>query len=308
MSTLSFVKPNYPDEKRVSILPSDVSNINFDVYHTIYIESGFGDHLGIDDKEYQAVGCKVVTREQCFDCDYVFSLKLIQPSDYGLLKKRSKIIGWMHPNGSGKEFCQTIARGREIDIFDIDSVFPRVYFHNGKVEDIEGLKKHFFWKNSYYAGQASCIKALSFLTEDNIQKSNFCILGSGSVSQGAFQYLSSLGAEPRMFYRKTMDIFYDLIDCYDVIVNGIEIDRDGCHILSRDDLMKTKESVFIIDAAADAGRAIYGTKYLSMDNPVSTVEGRRYFLVNNAPTILHEKASIYISSVVSKDILSRCFF
>lgn len=308
MSDISFIKPNYPGEKRVAILPHDVIHINRSVYRNIFIESSFGEYMGIDDAEYIDAGCKVINRKQCFEKEYVFSLKLIQKSDYQYLKKGCKLIGWMHPNGSGRSFCQGVARKNEIDIFDIDSAYPKLYLHDGSEKDVLGLPKHFFWKNSYYAGQASCIEALKYFSPVDMSLINVCVLGSGSVSQGAFQYLSSIGLSPRMFYRKTLPIFYELIDSFDLIVNGIEIDYEGGHILSSEDLHRTKRDAFIVDAAADAGGAVEGTEYLSIDNPISSTSGRRYFLINNAPTLLYERASFYISSVVSTHVLGARHF
>ena|SRR5690554_5423881 len=110
MSDISFIKPNYPGEKRVAILPDDVALINRSVYKNIYIESSFAEYVGVDDKDYINAGCEIIDRRACFEKEYVFSLKLIQKSDYQYLKKGCKLIGWMHPNGSGKDFCQGIAR------------------------------------------------------------------------------------------------------------------------------------------------------------------------------------------------------
>ena len=134
---------------------------------------------------------------------------------------------------------------------------------------------------------------------------NPCVLGTGNVSQGAFNYLSSIGLRPRMFNRKTLNLFYDCIESYDLIINGIEMDVDGMHILSISDLRKTSPKVLIIDAAADAGRAIEGTVYQSLTSPIGIVENRRYIMVNNAPTIFHEEASREISSNIAKYILTR---
>ncbi|NTW33704.1 MAG: N(5)-(carboxyethyl)ornithine synthase, partial [Bacteroidetes bacterium] len=135
--------------------------------------------------------------------------------------------------------------------------------------------------------------------------SRIAVLGSGSVSQGAFCYLSKLGAEPRMFYRKTLDLFYDKINEYEIIVNGIEIDSDDQHIIDYYHLSETSDDVLIIDAAADAGRSIEGTEYMSLDNPMGYVLGRKYILVNNAPTLMHEISSRVISGVVASVLLQK---
>jgi len=104
MSTISFVKPSFPNEKRVAILPCDLFEYAPFAYDKIQIESGFGEYLSISDEDYQRVGCTIVARSACYNSEYVFNLKLVQPEDYDLLVNGTKLMGWVHPNGSGKYF------------------------------------------------------------------------------------------------------------------------------------------------------------------------------------------------------------
>lgn len=309
MDTIAFVKPNYDGEKRVSLLPQDIHRIcNKLAYDCILIESGFGAHLDIPDSEYRNVGCAISDRAQCFAAKYVFSLKLIQPTDYDMLQLGTKLIGWMHPNGSGQLFATTIAREKLITMFDIDSVYPRIYKPDGQIVDVTGLPPHFLWENSYIAGRAATMLGLEQLEKKRETIKKVCVLGAGSVSQGAFQYLSTLGFKPRMFHRRTLNIFYSEVEDYEVIVNGIEMDIEGAHILSSEHLERTRADVLIIDAAADAGRAIQGTEYQTLSSPVGLICNRKYTLVNNAPTLLYQEASKVISNVVAQHLLTRRFF
>lgn len=306
---IAFIKPNYPGEKRVAILPDDIASLQDSIYQEIIVERGFGEFMGLDDNAYRTVGCTIMDRAECFAQQTIFSLKLIQPVDYPLLKQGGNIIGWMHPGGSGKTFTQSIAREKQMAIFDVDSVYPKLYWPDGSTEAVDNLPPHFFWKNSYLAGIAATKLAFQHYRLDQVkQPLSVCVLGSGSVSQGAFYYLSSLGIQPRMFYRKTLPLFYGSLSDYDVVVNGIEVDIDGHHILTRQQVAAMKPDAILVEAAADAGRAIEGTRYHSLENPAGMVEGRRYTLVNNAPTLMFEEASRNISRVVSDLFLRRDFF
>lgn len=304
---ISFLRPNYPFERRVALLPSDLSNAKFySVYQKIFVEDGFGNCLGLDNSAYEKVGCEIKSREEVFSSDVIFSLKLIQESDYDFLRFGQKIVGWMHPTGSGRDFYDSIAKNLQLDLFDIDSASPKIYWGNRKVTPVSGLPRNFFWENSYLAGIASIqILRENFNCDRNC---NVAVLGSGNVAQGSFHELSRLGFRPRMFYRKTLDIFYDSVGEFDVIVNGIEVDRSDVHIMNRELILKTKRSVVLVDAAADAGRSIEGTVYQTLHSPVSTVFDRSYILVNNAPSLLADEASKAISKVVCEFLLSRSFF
>ena len=69
---LGFIKPTYPGEKRVALLPEHITEF---FENEIIIEKGFGDSLGIDDSEYESKGCKIASRSEIFQgCDSVFCL------------------------------------------------------------------------------------------------------------------------------------------------------------------------------------------------------------------------------------------
>lgn len=307
MTEVAFVRPNYPGEKRVALLPEDIEGV-LEAGIFPVVESGFGDSLGIGDLEYVEAGARIASREEVFHVDILFSLKLIQPIDYSLLREGHKIVGWMHPLGSGSEFFSGVARQKNLKIVDLDSVFPRLYSRDA-VLDLHIDPPHFFWKNSMYAGMASILLAQQHMgLSDGVQQS-VAVLGSGAVSQGAFIQLSRMGLLPRMFYRKTLPYFYSALSDFDVIVNGIEIDGHG-HILDEKKIRSTRKNCLLIDAAADAGRALEGTQYNSLECPVSTVYGRQYLLVNNAPAVLFREASENISAVLANGVLRQsvaCF-
>ncbi len=309
METIAFIKPNYEGEQRIALLPGDIEfyKKNF-FYKNIIIENGFGKSMGISDNDYINVGCTVRDRKTCFNQKTIFSLKLIQPIDYQLLKFNTNIIGWMHPFGSGKMFYETVVREKQISIFDIDSIYPRIFRPDNTFINATGLPPHLFWENSYIAGRASTMMGMKHLERTGRVVESACVLGTGSVAQGAFQHLSSLGVKPRMFGRKTLGIFKTNINEYNLIINGIEMDEDGKHILSINDLKKTRPEVLIIDAAADAGRAIEGTSYQKISSPIGFISDREYISVNNAPTILFKEASSIISKIVSRHILNRKIF
>lgn len=299
---VAFVTPNYPNETRVAILPDDVREVVANGF-TLLIESGFGTALGLSDEDYRESGAIICSRQECYDERIVFNLKLIQESDYDYLRSDHIIVGWTHPYGSGNDFYSKIAVPLGLSLIDIDSVVPRIFRGKEAPESIDFFPPHMFWKNSYNAGIASIRLSMTHFGLTASSDTSVCVLGSGSVAQGAFHELSRIGFMPRMFYRKTLPIFRSLIGHYDVIVNGIEVDTPCTSIIDRDLLEQTRPDVRLIEAAADAGNAIWGTEYQSLEAPVGRTAGRSYLLVNNAPTIMTAEASRDISAVVAGDIL-----
>lgn len=293
---IGFITPNYPFEKRVAILPQQVKECP----NEIVIEHGFGATMDITDAEYEAAGATVMSRDEVFkQCDILFSLKLIQPSDYDRIRKGQIIAGWTHPTGSGKEFMQTQAGPKELVMIDLDNIYPSVYYQ-GKAYRIPFIQPNFIRKNSVIAGKATVLHAL--LSYGSLPNANtrVAVLSSGNVAQGAFETMAKFNAEVRMFYRKTMHEFYESIGEYDIIINGIEVDQPDVHILTLEQMEQVKQGCLVIDAAADAGNAIEGTHYATLGEPMYKLGKAYVYCVNNAPTLLYRDASKCISEAFAK--------
>ena len=288
---IGFITPNYPFEKRVAILPKQVSECP----NEIIIEKGFGATMDIADQEYMDAGAKIMTRVNIFaQCDIIFSLKLIQPSDYDLIREGQIIVGWTHPSGSGKEFMESQAIPKKLVMIDLDNIYPSIYY-GGNAYRIPFIQPNFIRKNSVTAGKAAVLHALMSYGQLPTSNTNVAILSAGNVSQGAFETISKFNANVRIFYRRTMPDFYNTIDQYDIIINGIEVDNPNLHIITKEQLLQVREGCLIIDAAADAGNAIEGTHYATMGEPIYRLAKAIIYCVNNAPSVLYRTASKDIS-------------
>ena len=294
---IGLIRPTYPGEKRVALLPEHITD---DFENELIVETGYGSNLGIDDAEYIAKGCRIETRVNIFQkCDTLFCLKLIQPEDYNKLRDGQMIIGWTHPTGSGAEFYKNVACKKGLHIVDLDNIYPTA--HKGdKHIPVSFIRKNFVWKNSFYAGVASVQHALLKFGLYPDSNTRIAVLASGSCSQGAYNYISKYNADVRMFYRKTMNEFYETIGDYDVIINGIEVDNTVAHIITKVDLRRVKKGCLIIDSAADAGNAIEGTHYTSIEEPMYEERGLYFYEVNNAPSLLYRRTSFEISKSFSE--------
>lgn len=298
---LGFIIPNHPNEKRVALLPEHIKNFQ----NEIFIETGFGQTLEISDSKYISAGCRVLPREEIFSqCDAIFSLKLIKEDDYKYLRRGHIIIGWTHPNGSGKDFMKNQAIPKDLIVVDLDNIRPSI-FYKDKVIPIDWIEPNFVIKNSFIAGFASTLHGI--MSYGLIPNSNtkIAILGSGNVSQGAFSAASKFNADIRMFYRKTIPQFKKNYKDFDIIINGIEVDDSDLHILTLEEQKNLKRGCLIIDAAADAERTIEGCKNTTFFDPIYTQNNVYYYSVNNSPSIFYRESSKHISEAFSKNIYCK---
>ncbi|MGV8980989.1 N(5)-(carboxyethyl)ornithine synthase, partial [Clostridium sp.] len=268
-------------------------------------EHNFGLNLNITDDEYEKVGCKIGSREEIFsDCPAVFSLKCILKEDYDYVRQNQMIIGWTHPYGSGKDFMEAQFKLKNLTIVDLDNIHPQV-FYKDKIKSIDWIQPNFIKDNSFIAGYSAVLHALLSFGMIPDQDTNIAVLGCGNVSQGAFNAISKFTNKARMFYRKTMHEFIEERESFDIIINGIEVDKTGLHILSLEHQKSLKKNCLIIDAAANAGKAIEGTTFTTITNPIYNKKDVYFYVVSNAPSILYKPASHKISESFSKNVYQR---
>lgn len=297
---LGLLKSNFPGERRVPLLPEDINNFE----NELIIEEGFGELLDIEDSAYIEAGCCIASRAEIFEkCDAIFSLKLLQPVDYPSIREGQLIIGWTHPYGSGKNFMKDQAFPKALVVVDLDSNFPEIFYKN-EVLSAE-LPKGLLYRNSFYAGIAGVIHAFTtfgFLPDNDTK---IAILGSGNVSQGAFNSASKFSSNIRMFYRNTMPVFKKTYSDYDIIINGIEVGTENDPILSLLEQSKLKKGTLIIDVAADAGNAVQGTHFTDIEHPIYKEKGIYYYVVPNVPSIFYRNVSKILSKVLSESIFQK---
>ncbi len=298
---LGFIIPNFPNEKRVALLPQHVNNFE----NSIMIEHNFGMNMNIKDEEYEKAGCEIGSRADIFsNCDAIFSLKVIKEDDYKYLRENQIIVGWTHPFGSGKKFMETEFKSKNLIVVDLDNIHPEVYYKD-KVKSIDWIKPNFIKENSFIAGYSAALHALVNFGSIPNADTKIAILGSGNVSQGAFCAISKFSNNIRMFYRKTMDEFLDSFHDFDIIINGIELDEKNLHILTLDMQKKLKKNCLIIDAAANAGKAIEGSTHTTLSDPIYKKDDVYYYVVSNAPSIFYKESSLKISESFSKNIYAK---
>ena len=129
-------------------------------------------------------------------------------------------------------------------------------------------------------------------------------IGLGNAFIGSLLPWVILGRRTRIMTNhlgsKTMPEFYATLGEYDIIVNGVEMDQKGQHILTKSHLELLKTGCLIIDAAADADGAIEGTHYTSIGDPMCLENGVYYYCVNNVPSLIYRTTSRDISVAFAK--------
>ena len=293
---IGYIRPSFLNEKRVGLLPKHLPYCSPEDERRF--EKGYGKTLGIPDAAYGAGAG--YSRESLFAwADTIYCIKVPQPQDYKYFRKNQSLVGWIHPFGaSGTHFTQHCAQLKNLRLFDVTNRMSiRVY--QGKTETLH-VPRDITYKNSILAGYASLMQAI-MLRGGITQNDRVAVFGSGNVAYGVLKYLSDRGVEPLLRRRSNADILRREFKDYDIFINTVEIAKGDAPIVTFEMLGSMKPTGWIIDAAADTGRAIQGTHATKLDDPIyQDAQGHTFYVVDNSPSLLYRESSEVIGEGYAK--------
>ncbi|MEO1772398.1 N(5)-(carboxyethyl)ornithine synthase [Candidatus Enterococcus ferrettii] len=279
--TMGFVIGHKPNEKRRALLPSDIQDIQNK--QQLIFETGYGEHLGIEDAAYEQLDCRVLQRDQVLQQDIICDPKIGEADYLDSLKKGQVLFGWIHTSSNQTSLEPLYRRGVEMIAWE------RMYQDN----------RHSFWENNQIAGEAAIMHA--YLLYGKLpEETKAAVIGRGNVAQGAIRILEKLGAEVVIYNRQQEKLLQKELGNFTVVVNAVKWDKKRQdHILSRADLKKLPPHSLIIDISSDTHGAIE-TCRPSADDSLYEVDSILHYTINNTPSIFFQTATSAISKEVAK--------
>ncbi len=290
MKRIGFPVNHKENEKRRALLPDHLRELKNP--GNCYFQEGFGNPLGISDREYREAGGKIVGREEALSMEIICSPKSLDDDMTECLKQGQTLFGWVH----------AVQNKRVTDIL-IERKMTAVAWG----EMFEG-GVHVYRRNNEIAGEGAVIHASCFC---GILPSEWrvALLGLGNCGKGAYHALEGLGAEITVYHRDRIFHLKDEIESYNVVVNTLLWDMfEERVVLSRDDVRRMEEGSMIIDVSCDAeGMCLDTTHPTTISDPVYLEEGVIHYAVDHVPAIFYKSASRSISSETARylDFLSR---
>ncbi len=277
MKTIGFVKSELENEDRRAILPADLKE--FSHSSALYFEEGYGEALSISDAAYEEMGVKIVPRAEALKQDIICDLKIGRADYLADLKANQTIFGWVHAENN-QELVDLLVK-KELTAIAWEDMFDR--------------GRHVFWKNNLIAGEAAILHAYTLFGKLP-EETKVALIGRGNVSMGAYKILSALGAEVKIYNRKTVENLADELGEFDLLVNGVLWDKSrDDHLIYREDLKKFNLPAMIVDISADEDGAIETSKPTFFTDPTYEVDGVIHYVVNHTPTIFSHSVSRSIS-------------
>ena len=280
LNSIGFPVSHKPDESRRALLPSDAARVRHP--GRLHFEAGYATHLGIADREYEAVGCHVVPRRTALECDVVCCPKAPQLEERDLFLQGQTLFGWIHA-----------VQGRAVVDFLMSKGMTAVAW-----EDMFEAARHCFWRNNELAGEAAVLHAAQFFGRP-LRGAEAALIGKGNCGRGALRMLAELGAQTTVYERHNVCNLRGELHRYDLVVNAVLWDvfrRD--HLIARADLQRMRPKSMIVDISCDEHMGIESSHATSFQDPVYSVDGVLHYAIDHVPTIFFRAATEAISAVL----------
>lgn len=267
MKTMGLLISHKNGEKRRAILPEDIRKLKHPEY--LYIETGYGESVGHNDKEFIDAGANIVSRKEAMNCDIITDVKLGDADYLGELEDGKTLFGWAHA-----------AQGVEFTSKCLEKKFTVVAW-----EEIFEKGRYIFYRNREIAGEAAIMQAFCYYGKMPYE-CQIAVIGNGQTAKGALRVLNGLGASVDVYGRKLEKLFLEKKYEYDVIVNCVmwDISRKD-RLIYKDDLKKMKAHSMIIDISCDPCLEIETSHPSTIENPVYEVDGVLHYTVDNTPAM-----------------------
>lgn len=173
------------NERRLPIHPAHFERIDVDLQPSIYLQTGYGEHFGVSDRQLAPWVAGFRSREELIaECDVILLAKPLR-EDLAELRDGQVLWGWPHCVQDEKVTQAAIDRRLTVIAFEA--------MHHWTREG--GFNLHVFHKNNELAGYSSVLHAMQLTgaTGDYGRRRRAAVIGFGATARGAVTALSALG-------------------------------------------------------------------------------------------------------------------
>jgi len=250
---------NRTNGKRVILRPTELKEIV--LKHTIYVEKGAGEGIGIKDSDYEQIGAKIVETKQVYSCSLVVRLKEPKEDELSMMKPGSVIMSMMHLPGN--PHLRSLLKKYRIIAIAMEKI--KNAFGGRMIEAV------------YQAGYLGMEKGFQLWGGDS-SKCVVKVMGYGDIAWGAIQCAARKFARIEVLNKRDFKNMQKYISGTDILVNGINwpMEKRGKEfIITRDMLKLFKKGAVLLDLISNPpGQSPIETMHsTTLDNISYVVDG-----------------------------------
>ncbi len=291
-----------PNENRVGLIPASVHEF-IKNGHEVVVENNAGVGSGIENKEYEKEGAKIIeTAKDVFDnADMIVKVKEPQAQEIEMLKNGQILYTYLHLAPDEKQTKGLIKQGVVAIAYETIEV-------DGKLPLLEPM--------SEVAGKMSSIMAAYHLAKPyggkgvlsggvtGVHSAKFVILGGGTAGLNAAKVASGMGASVFIFDINIERLRYleDVLpkNCQMIMSNRVNVEQEiqdadavigtvlipgarAPHLITKDMLKLMKKGTVLVDVSIDQGGCFETSYPTTHKDPVFEVDGILHYCVANMP-------------------------
>lgn len=273
ISSVGFLINDKENERRRAILPEEVKRLS--ALGKLVVQQGYGDVLGVGDREYEAAGARVVGFDEAIQCDLVVDPKIGDAGYLEDLPKCATVFGWIHAT-QNRDITDALVN-RHATVYAWEKMY-----RDGR---------HVFWRNNELAGEAAVMHAFQCYGMMPYE-ATVAVIGRGNTARGAVRALNMLGARVRCYDRRTEGLLREELGLFDAVVNCVLWDLSRTdHIISRTDLGRMRRGAMIVDVSCDRAGGIETSRPTTIEDPVYSVDGILHYAVDHTPSLYYKTFS-----------------
>lgn len=268
--TMGFPISHKENEYRRAIVPDHIKHIEYP--SMLFFEKGYGKVIGVDDKEYENLGCHICSHQEVLQQNIICDPKVGDADYLDILNPGQIIFGWVHAT-QNKDITDKLIE-KKITVYAWEKMYE--------------CGRHIFWRNNELAGEAAVMHAFQCYGRMPYE-AKVAVIGRGNTARGAIKILNMLGANVVQYDRRTECLLRKEIGEYDVIINCIlwDVMRND-HIIFEDDLKRMKKKAMIIDVSCDKNGGIETSIPTTIEKPTYEVEGVLHYVVDHTPALFYK--------------------
>jgi alanine dehydrogenase len=291
------------NEFRVGLTPGNVSGL-CKQGHTVLVQRGAGEQIGLSDESYQAAGASLINSaaEVFHKADMIVKVKEPQAQECAMLHEDQILFTYLHLAPDPKQTKALMDSGATCIAYET-------------VTSIQGSLP-LLAPMSEVAGRMSVQAAASHLEKTNgglgvlmagvpgVSPARIVILGAGVVGRNALQMAVGMGADICIFDRdidrlRQIDLLYgnrvrtfysdsllieQEVSEADVVIGAVLLPGAAApQLVSRGMVKKMKEGAVIVDVAIDQGGCFETSKPTTHADPTFVQDGVVHYCVANMP-------------------------
>ena len=313
---LGVPKETKTHEYRVGMTPTSVREA---VHrgHEVFVESGAGAAIGLDDERYRAAGARIVdSGEEVFAAaDVVVKVKEPQPAEYPLIREGQVLFTYLHLAPDPLQTAALLERGC------IAIAYETVTDSRGRLpllapmSDVAG-------RMSIQVG-AHCLeleqggRGVLLGGMPGVPPAKVVVLGGGNVGANAARMAVGLGAHvtvldismPRLYeleavfgpsvytVHATLDAIETEITGADLVIGAVLVPGAAApRIVTRDMVGAMKRGSVVVDVAIDQGGCFETSRPTNFAEPTYRVDDVVHYCVTNMPGAVARTSTFALNS------------